>query len=126
MPQRGAGASFKLGVSGAQGSPGNMTGSPGTSSGMTEVATWLNDIGGDAATDELDATTFDPNATQPNDVADDGEPGQNGIYTKHLLRYITQPRLSLLDFFSEVSQAVRQETSGKQKPWTSFSSVPRI
>lgn len=66
MPLRGAGASFKLGVSGAQGSPGNMTGSPGTSSGMTEVATWLNDIGGDAATDELDATTFDPNATQPN------------------------------------------------------------
>ena len=33
---------------------------------MTEIAHWLNDIGGDAATDELDATTFDPNATQPN------------------------------------------------------------
>jgi hypothetical protein len=66
MPHRGAGASFKLGVAGAQGSPGAPTGSPGTSSGMTEIAHWLNDIGGDAATDELDATTFDPNATQPN------------------------------------------------------------
>lgn len=66
MPHRGAGASFKLGTAGSQGSPGGMTGSPGTSTGMTEIAHWLNDIGGDASTDELDATTFDPNATQPN------------------------------------------------------------
>lgn len=45
MPARGAGASFKING--------------------TEVANWLNDIGGDAATDELDATTFVPNATAP-------------------------------------------------------------
>jgi hypothetical protein len=32
---------------------------------MTEVAIWLNEIGGDAATDELDASVFDPDATQP-------------------------------------------------------------
>jgi hypothetical protein len=55
MAHRGAGASFKLGAAG--GSPGGT---------MTEVAIWLNEIGGDAATDELDATVFDPNATQPN------------------------------------------------------------
>lgn len=54
MPHRGAGASFKLGAAG---------GSPGGS--MTEVATWLTEIGGDAATDELDATTFEPDATAP-------------------------------------------------------------
>lgn len=45
MPARGAGASFKING--------------------TETAQWLNEIGGDAAQDELDATTFNPNATQP-------------------------------------------------------------
>lgn len=54
MPHRGAGASFKLGAAG---------GSPGGS--MTEVANWLTEISGDAATDELDATTFVPDADAP-------------------------------------------------------------
>lgn len=46
----GAGASFKLGDA---------------ANTLTEIATWLNDIAGDASTDELDATTFTPGATAP-------------------------------------------------------------
>jgi uncharacterized caspase-like protein len=64
-------------------------------------------------------------ATQPDNVAEDGA-GRNGTYTKHLLRYLKQPGLSLPDLFSEVGQAVLQETNGKQEPWVSFSPLPRF
>ena len=46
MAIRGAGASFKLAHP--------------TTGVLTEVAVWLNDIGGDASTDELDGTVFTP------------------------------------------------------------------
>jgi uncharacterized caspase-like protein len=64
-------------------------------------------------------------ATQPDNVAEDGM-GRNGTYTKHLLRYLKQPGLSLPDLFSEVGRAVLQETNGKQEPWVSFSPLPRF
>lgn len=51
MAIRGAGASFKLAHP--------------TTRIMTEVATWLNDIAADAATDELDGTVFTPGSSQP-------------------------------------------------------------
>jgi hypothetical protein len=47
---RAAGASFKLASSTFV---------------MTEVSQWLNEIGGDVSTDEIDATTFSPGATLP-------------------------------------------------------------
>ncbi len=46
----GAGASFKIG---------NAVNT------LTEIATYLESIGADASSDELDATTFSPGATQP-------------------------------------------------------------
>lgn len=46
----GAGASFQL---------------DSASNVLTEIATYLTDIAGDASTDELDATTFSPGATAP-------------------------------------------------------------
>jgi uncharacterized caspase-like protein len=64
-------------------------------------------------------------ATQPGNVAEDGT-GRNGTYTKHLLRYLKQPGLSLPDFFNEVGQAVLQETNGTQEPWVSSSPLPRF
>jgi len=47
---RGAGLSFKL---------------AGSTYVMTEVASWLNDLGASASSDELDGSTFSPGATQP-------------------------------------------------------------
>ncbi len=47
---RGAGLSFKL---------------AGSTYVMTEVASWLNDLGASASGDELDGSTFTPGATQP-------------------------------------------------------------
>jgi hypothetical protein len=64
-------------------------------------------------------------ATQPDNVAEDGR-GRNGTYTKHLLRYLKQPGLSLPDLFSEVGRAVLQETHNQQEPWVSFSPLPRF
>jgi formylglycine-generating enzyme required for sulfatase activity len=55
-------------------------------------------------------------ATNPDNVADDGT-GRNGIYTKHLLQYITQPGLEVGMLLRRVRTAVRKETGGQQVPW---------
>lgn len=47
---RGSGASFKL---------------AGATYVLTEIATWLSDIGSDADTDEITSTTFSPGSNQP-------------------------------------------------------------
>jgi uncharacterized caspase-like protein len=47
--------------------------------------------------------------------------GRNSIYTKHLLRHITTPGLSLVQLFRHVRRAVIEESEGKQTPWESFS-----
>jgi uncharacterized caspase-like protein len=59
-------------------------------------------------------------ATAPDDVALDGD-GRNGIYTKHLLRYITEPKLAVEQMFKRVRIGVQEETQGKQIPWESSS-----
>lgn len=53
MAIRGAGLSFKLASSAYT---------------LTEVATWLNDLGADASADELDGTVFSPGATLPTKI----------------------------------------------------------
>lgn len=50
MAIKGAGASFKIASAAYV---------------LTEVATWLNEISGDASTDEVDGTVFSPGATSP-------------------------------------------------------------
>jgi hypothetical protein len=57
-------------------------------------------------------------ATSPGNVSFDGS-DRNGIYTKHLLRYIRQPGLGIQQMFLQVRVAVYQETAGKQTPWES-------
>ncbi len=59
-------------------------------------------------------------ATAPGKVAADGE-GRNGIYTKHLLQYMTAPGLLVERVFKKVRIAVMQETGGQQTPWVSTS-----
>ena len=55
-------------------------------------------------------------ATNPDNVASDGT-GRNGVYTKHLLQYITQPGLEVGMLLRRVRTAVKDETGGQQVPW---------
>jgi len=64
-------------------------------------------------------------ATGPGDVAADGE-GRNGLYTKHLLRHLTAPGLSVEEVFSQVRQGVWTESGKKQTPWTSSSLMGKV
>ena len=55
-------------------------------------------------------------ATNPDNVAQDGT-GRKGTYTKHLLRYITQPGLEVGIMLRKIRTAVKEETGGPQVPW---------
>jgi formylglycine-generating enzyme required for sulfatase activity len=55
-------------------------------------------------------------ATSPGAVAADGT-GRNGTYTRHLLRFMTEPNLPVELMFKQVRLAVEQETNGQQIPW---------
>ncbi len=59
-------------------------------------------------------------ATAPGSVASDGT-GDNGIYTKHLLKNMRTPGLPITDVFMRVRMGVVGETAKKQVPWESSS-----
>jgi len=59
-------------------------------------------------------------STSPGDVAEDG-PGRNGTYTKHLLRHLITPGITIEDVLKRVRIDVSQETNGRQIPWESSS-----
>jgi len=59
-------------------------------------------------------------ATAPESVAADGT-GQNGVYTKHLLREMMKPGLNIEQVFKAVRNDVMGETNNKQVPWESTS-----
>jgi hypothetical protein len=59
-------------------------------------------------------------STAPGKVASDGE-GQNGVYTKHLLRHMMTPGLDVNDIFIRTRMDVIKETDGEQVPWESSS-----
>ncbi len=55
-------------------------------------------------------------ATAPGSVAADGE-GRNGVYTKHLLKAMNSPDLSIEQVFKRVRIGVKRDTGGGQVPW---------
>lgn len=59
-------------------------------------------------------------ATAPNSTAADGE-GRNGIFTRHLLKIIDSPGLSVVQVFQRTSTAVSDETGDRQMPWLALS-----
>jgi uncharacterized caspase-like protein len=59
-------------------------------------------------------------ATAPGDVAADGE-GENGVYTKFLIKHILTPGKQIEDIFKQVRVDVKQETNSLQTPWESSS-----
>ena len=64
-------------------------------------------------------------ATAPGSTAADGS-GRNGIYTKNLIKNITQKGVSLNDVFMEVRKGVLSDTNGKQVPWEESSLTGRF
>jgi hypothetical protein len=61
-------------------------------------------------------------ATQPGNVASDGDDG-NSPYTKALAQTIKKPGLGLFDVFNEVGLMVKKQTGGAQLPWVSSSPI---
>ena len=47
----------------------------------------------------------------------------HGLFTKYLLRFLTQPNLDIEDMFKEVRQGVIQESRAQQVPWTASSLI---
>lgn len=60
-------------------------------------------------------------ATAPGSLAADGGEGKNGVFTKHLIRYLREPGLKVTDALDQVRVAVVKETDNKQVPWTASS-----
>ncbi|MBI5319300.1 caspase domain-containing protein [Bradyrhizobium sp.] len=69
--------------------------------------------------------TFIAFATQPDNVAQDGD-GRNSPFTKALLANIEKPGLSISDLMIEVRNDVMRQTNGKQVPWDSSSLTGRF
>lgn len=59
-------------------------------------------------------------ATAPESVAADGK-DKNGVYTKHLLKALTIPGLTIEQVFKHVRNNVITETGNRQIPWESTS-----
>lgn len=67
------------------------------------------------------AGTYVAYATGPGSVAEDGEPGRNGIYTGELLKALREPGLRIEDVFKRVRIAVQARTDNRQNPWDASS-----
>ena len=59
-------------------------------------------------------------ATSPGKTASDGK-GRNGTYTKHLLKNMDRPDISIGQMFQFVRQGVINETNKRQLPWETTS-----
>ena len=59
-------------------------------------------------------------ATAPGDTAADGD-GDNGVYTKFLIKHILTPGKKIEDMFKQVRVDVQKETQDLQTPWESSS-----
>ncbi len=55
-------------------------------------------------------------ATEAGAVASDGKNGKNGLFTKHLIRYINEPGIDLAKVFKKTRRSVYDESDGKQSP----------
>ncbi len=66
------------------------------------------------------AGTYIAFATAPGSVASDGD-GENGVYTKHLVKHIAEFGIPIEQMFKRVSKGVQDETKKVQVPWTNSS-----
>jgi uncharacterized caspase-like protein len=56
-------------------------------------------------------------AAAPGEIAADGAPGGNGVFTGELLKALDAPGLTIEEVFKQVTLGVRQRTGGRQEPW---------
>jgi uncharacterized caspase-like protein len=82
-------------------------------------------VGQGLAEVEGKAGTLIAYATQPGNVASDGD-GKNSPFTEGLLEYIEQPGLEIRDMLSYVRMRVIKETAEKQIPWDHSSLVKKV
>jgi hypothetical protein len=61
--------------------------------------------------------TFIGYAAAPGQTAQDGEPGENGVFTGTLIKQLGVPGLQLEEVFKRVIGGVSERTGGKQLPW---------
>jgi uncharacterized caspase-like protein len=61
-------------------------------------------------------------ATQPGNVASDGEDGDSP-YTKALAQTVKKPGLGIFEVFNQVGLEVKKQTGGSQQPWLSSSPI---
>ena len=55
-------------------------------------------------------------ATSPGATAADGD-GRNGLYTKHLLKHLQVPNITVEQVLKRVARDVREESAEQQTPW---------
>jgi hypothetical protein len=60
-------------------------------------------------------------ATNPGNVALDGEPGKYGLYTGELLKAMQEPNLKIEDVLKRTRQSVTRITANRQTPWEASS-----
>jgi formylglycine-generating enzyme required for sulfatase activity/uncharacterized caspase-like protein len=56
-------------------------------------------------------------SASPNQKADDGNPGTNGVYTAELLKALDQPGLTVEQVLKRANGGVQSATGGRQVPW---------
>jgi hypothetical protein len=82
----------------------------------------LRASGGGLAQIQAPEGTLVSYATQPGNVAQDGD-GGNSPYSKALANTIRKPGLGLFEAFNEVGLEVKHTTGGAQQPWVSSSPI---
>jgi hypothetical protein len=65
--------------------------------------------------------TFIAYAAAPDQSAQDGEKGGNGVFTGELVKAMAEPGLPLEQMFKKVIAGVNADTRGKQRPWSEAS-----
>ena len=82
----------------------------------------LRATGGGLAQMQAPEGTLISYATQPGNVAQDGD-GGNSPYSKALANTIRKPGLGLFEAFNDVGLEVKHATGGSQQPWVSSSPI---
>jgi TPR repeat protein len=70
--------------------------------------------------------TFIVFATGPGSVATDSSAAPNSLFTTHLLAALKTPGLTILQVYSQVSEAVDRASNGRQTPWMNSSLIGEL
>jgi uncharacterized caspase-like protein len=83
----------------------------------------LRDAGGGLAQMRAPEGTLISYATQPGNIARDGEAGGDSPYTMALAEAMVTPGMDVLELFNQVGVLVDNATEGQQQPWVASSPI---